>query len=112
MLYIYSANTKEGKLQGLYEWLKSNEERIKKNVPAGWTFSGIYAPAFGFGDKLIEIHWTIETYAAFDQAWEAASTNGEYQKIVAELYDFLDVSSQSARLLRHFSDPRTLVVAK
>ncbi len=112
MLYIYSANVKEGHLHKLQEWAKANEGRVPGSAPTGWKFAGIYAPTFGFGDKLVEIHWNVENYAAFDHALEAASKGGDYPKLIEELFEFLDVGTQSARLLKRLSDSKTLVVAK
>lgn len=112
MLYIYTANVKDGQLKAFQSWASKNDERIRKVAPEGWKLRGIYFPVFGFGQALTEIHWDIENYAAFDAAHRAGSEKGPYFEVVSELYSFLDVRGQSARLLKEASDSQTLVTAE
>ncbi len=111
MLYVYSSNVKEAKLADYQEWLKKNHARIEKEAPAGWTFQGVYLPVFGFGTHLSEIHWEVANYAAFDAAHADFDKGGGYRKLIEEWYDFLDLTSTDGRLLKHATDPRTLVSA-
>jgi len=109
MLYIYTANVKEGQLKSYQQWITDNQERIRKVAPDGWKLAGVYVPVFGFGQALTEIHWNIENYAAFDVAHASAVKGGPYFELVNEWFSYLDVKSQSARLLKDVTSPEALV---
>lgn len=112
MLYVYSADVKEGKLDAYQDWLQANHARIVKESPTGWRYEGTYLPVFGFGSHLSEIHWEIESYAAFDKAVEACEKREPYCALIEEWYKFLDVSDQKGRLLKRAEHQNTFVAAQ
>jgi hypothetical protein len=112
MLYIYTANVKEGQLKEYQQWVTNNEGRIRKVAPDGWKLRGVYFPVFGFGRALTEIHWDIDNYAAFDVAHAACLKGSPYFELVGEWYSYLDVKGQRGRLLKDVTSPETLVGAE
>src|SRR5438552_881534 len=48
MLYMTSFSTKEGRLREFQDWVKKNEDVIKKSAPRGWTYRGTYGYVLGF----------------------------------------------------------------
>jgi hypothetical protein len=112
MLYVYSADVKDGRLADYQSWLRDNNDRIRKDLPPGWRFAGVYFPVFGFGSHLSEIHWDVQDYAAFDAAFAAFEKGGPYRKLIEEWYAFLNTSKQGARLLKAAEAHTTQVAAR
>src|SRR5256886_16992506 len=75
MLYITSFSTKEGRLREFQDWVKKNEDVIKKSAPRGWTYRGTYGYVLGFGRYGGAQLWECNRYGDFD-AWRENSDPG------------------------------------
>lgn len=106
MLYVYSADVKEGKLPQFREWAQEGEKRLARSAPKGWKLRGIFLTSYGLGSRQTEIHWEVEDFAAFDRASEQHREGGDYTQAVEEYYSFIDLGSGRARVLRQAADPR------
>src|SRR2546428_14177271 len=68
MLYMTSFSTKDGRLREFQDWVKKNEDVIKKSAPRGWTYRGTYGYVLGFGRFAGAQMWECNRYGDFD-AW-------------------------------------------
>jgi len=66
MLYMTSFSTKDGRLREFQDWVKKNEDVIKKSAPRGWTYRGTYGYVLGFGRFAGAQMWECNRYGDFD----------------------------------------------
>ena len=97
MRYVYTSNIRDGKHEECTEWLRCGE--LEKVHPEGWKFLGAYNPVFGLGEGQIELHWEVESFAAFDAARAAAKKGDRWFETLNQLHSNLEASSGRGRFL-------------
>src|SRR5690348_9572426 len=70
MLYLQSANVKEGRQKEYQAWVKKNEGTIEKHAPKGWIYRGTFGTVFGFGRYDTTTMWEISKYGDLDASRE------------------------------------------
>ncbi|MEM9291114.1 MAG: hypothetical protein AAGD01_05495 [Acidobacteriota bacterium] len=113
--YTFSAPVKDRALQEFRAWLNKNQDRIAKHAPEGWKLEGLFFGVYGLSDSLFEVHWTLDSYGALDNAVaaaEASAGSGDgWAAIQQEWFQFLDASGSSGRLLKSVDHPNLCVLA-
>jgi hypothetical protein len=102
MLYLVSANVKEGRHGEYIAWVKKNKKSIQDHVPPGWKYRGTYASVLGFGRYDVTDIWEIKKYGDFDtfRNWKDKVN----LQLTAEQLDFFLPGAVEATLLRETSD--------
>jgi hypothetical protein len=76
------------------QWLIDNEERIRKSVPEGTEYGGVYVAVFSTEKNAGEYYWMdiLDSYGAIDRgAALAKDPTSEYAKITEEFLQFVDL---------------------
>src|SRR5437879_13520607 len=110
MLYMTSFSTKEGRLREFQDWVKKNEDVIKKSAPRGWTYRGTYGYVLGFGRVAGALMWECNRYGDFD-AWREHN-DPAWVGIAEEVQEFMTEDEGETVLLRGMSDGRAFVQTK
>lgn len=100
LLYIYSASVKNDSFGKLRSTATDLEKRLAGSAPRGWKLRGIYFTSFGLGKNQVELHWDVDSYAAFDAASHDHASGGDFSKAVEHVVEHVDLGSQRARVLR------------
>src|SRR5207247_10672456 len=101
MLYMTSFSTKEGRLREFQDWVKKNEDVIKKSAPRGWTYRGTYGYFLGFGRFAGAQMW--ECYRCGDFDGSRAQSDPAWVRIAEGCQDFMTESLGEFVLLRDIS---------
>jgi hypothetical protein len=110
MFYVLTASLKDGHVEQFHSWAAQAEKRFATASPKGWRFKGIFLTTFGLGSGEAEIHWEVDSYAAFDNAVEAHDAKGEYAKVVGEYFSHIAAGTQRGRVLRSVTDTKLQIV--
>ena len=110
MLYMTSFSTKEGRLREFQDWVKKNEDVIKKSAPRGWTYRGTYGYVLGFGRFAGAQMWECNRYGDFD-AWREHN-DPAWVRIAEEFQEFKTEDVGESVLLREMSDVRVFETKK
>lgn len=100
MLYVFAGDILPGKLHAYVDWVHQNESALEKAAPQGFRLRGIFLTVQGFGKHDTEIHWEVETYGAFDNAYQKAIQGSDYATLLAQWNEFLVPHCSEGRLLR------------
>lgn len=66
MLWLQNGNVKDGRMEEFQQWVKKNEDAIRKYAPMGWRYRGTYATVLGFGRYSVTTMWECTKYGDFD----------------------------------------------
>ncbi|HWM53552.1 MAG TPA: hypothetical protein VNP71_10370 [Thermoplasmata archaeon] len=110
MLYMTSFNTKEGRAREFQEWVKKNEDVIKKSAPRGWTYRGTYGYVLGFGRFGGAQLWECSKYGDFD-TWREHD-DPAWNRIGEQFQEFLTEDPGESILLREIGDVKIIEAKK
>ena len=110
MLYMMRFNAKEGRGKEFQEWVKKNEDVIKKSAPRGWTYRGTYGYVLGFGRFGGAQLWECSKYGDFD-AWREHN-DPAWTRIGEQFQEFLNEDPGEAILLREMGDVKIIEARK
>ena len=87
MEIVYRFNIKEGRSGEYVDFVSKNEEVMRDNAPAGWTYRGTFVTVQALGDFDVEQRWQIDDYANLGAGW---GHDEVWDRTLAEAQDFVE----------------------